>query len=117
MMCIIRATKEPISDSFTRSPNPQMIPICDNEAAGLDDPRYRPARLARLWLPSPHLSRAWLAEKAQLYSSLCQSWDQLRGGMDVLQCKDYVLTLLFMTHIPAHRQPESRHHRTAWRQI
>lgn len=35
-------------------------------------------------------------KKSQLYASLWQSCDQLRGGMDASQYKDYVLTLLFM---------------------
>lgn len=34
-------------------------------------------------------------KKSQLYSSLWQSCDELRGGMDASQYKDYVLTLLF----------------------
>ena len=37
--------------------------------------------------------------KSQLYSSLWQSCDELRGGMDASQYKDYVLTLLFMKYI------------------
>ena len=31
-------------------------------------------------------------KKSQLYSSLWQSCDELRGGMDASQYKDYVLT-------------------------
>jgi type I restriction-modification system DNA methylase subunit len=38
-------------------------------------------------------------KKSQLYSSLWQSWDELRGGMDASQYKDYVLTLLFMKYV------------------
>jgi type I restriction-modification system DNA methylase subunit len=38
-------------------------------------------------------------KKSQLYSSLWQSCDELRGGMDVSQYKDYVLTLLFMKYV------------------
>ena len=37
--------------------------------------------------------------KSQLYASLWQSCDQLRGGMDASQYKDYVLTLLFMKYV------------------
>ena len=33
-------------------------------------------------------------KKSQLYSSLWSSCDELRGGMDASQYKDYVLTLL-----------------------
>ena len=35
-------------------------------------------------------------KKSELYSSLWQSCDELRGGMDASQYKDYVLVLLFV---------------------
>ena len=35
-------------------------------------------------------------KKSHLYSSLWKSCDDLRGGMDASQHKDYGLTLLFM---------------------
>ena len=38
-------------------------------------------------------------KKSQLYSSLWKSCDELRGGMDASQYKDYVLTLLFMKYV------------------
>lgn len=38
-------------------------------------------------------------KKSELYSSLWQSCDELRGGMDASQYKDYVLTLLFIKYI------------------
>ncbi len=38
-------------------------------------------------------------KKSQLYSSIWQSCDELRGGMDASQYKDYVLTLLFMKYV------------------
>ena len=38
-------------------------------------------------------------KKSQLYSSLWQSCDELRGGMDASQYKDYVLTLLFIKYV------------------
>ncbi len=38
-------------------------------------------------------------KKSQLYSYLWQSCDQLRGGMDASQYKDYVLVLLFIRYI------------------
>ena len=38
-------------------------------------------------------------KKSELYSSLWQSCDELRGGMDASQYKDYVLTLLFMKYV------------------
>ena len=38
-------------------------------------------------------------KKSELYSSLWQSCDELRGGMDASQYKDYVLVLLFLKYI------------------
>ncbi|HSV92947.1 MAG TPA: class I SAM-dependent DNA methyltransferase, partial [Desulfobacterales bacterium] len=37
--------------------------------------------------------------KSELYSSLWKSCDELRGGMDASQYKDYVLVLLFMKYV------------------
>ncbi|MCI0615743.1 type I restriction-modification system subunit M, partial [bacterium] len=38
-------------------------------------------------------------KKSQLYSSIWQGCDQLRGGMDASQYKDYVLVLLFVRYV------------------
>ncbi|MBV9792122.1 MAG: type I restriction-modification system subunit M [Chloroflexi bacterium] len=38
-------------------------------------------------------------KKSELYSSLWRSCDELRGGMDASQYKDYILTLLFMKYV------------------
>jgi type I restriction-modification system DNA methylase subunit len=38
-------------------------------------------------------------EKSELYSSLWSSCDELRGGMDASQYKDYVLVLLFIKYV------------------
>ena len=38
-------------------------------------------------------------KKSELYSSLRKSCDELRGGMDASQYKDYVLTLLFVKYV------------------
>jgi type I restriction enzyme M protein len=38
-------------------------------------------------------------KKSELYSSLWKSCDELRGGMDASQYKDYVLVLLFMKYV------------------
>jgi type I restriction enzyme M protein len=63
-------------------------------------------------------------KKSELYSSLWQSCDELRGGMDASQYKDYVLVLLFIKYIsdstPASpmrrsRFPRERASRTWWR--
>jgi type I restriction enzyme M protein len=37
-------------------------------------------------------------KKSELYNSLWQSCDELRGGMDASQYKDYVLVLLFIKY-------------------
>jgi type I restriction enzyme M protein len=37
--------------------------------------------------------------KTELYSSLWAGCDELRGGMDASQYKDYVLTFLFLKYI------------------
>ena len=38
-------------------------------------------------------------KKSELYTSLWQSCDELRGGMDASQYKDYVLVLLFIKYV------------------
>lgn len=38
-------------------------------------------------------------KKSQLYSSIWQGCDALRGGMDASQYKDYVLVLLFVRYV------------------
>jgi type I restriction enzyme M protein len=38
-------------------------------------------------------------KKSELYSSIWQSCDELRGGMDASQYKDYILVLLFVKYI------------------
>ena len=60
-------------------------------------------------------------KKSDLYSSLWASCDELRGGMDASQSKDYVLFMLFINgHFPV-GHPEMKngpfkafvlHHRT-----
>jgi len=42
---------------------------------------------------------AMAIKKSELYSSLWRSCDELRGGMDASQYKDYVLTLLFVKYV------------------
>jgi len=37
--------------------------------------------------------------KSELYSKLCKSCDELRGGMDASQYKDYILVLLFVKYV------------------
>ena len=38
-------------------------------------------------------------KKSELYSSLWSLCDELRGGMDASQYKDYVLVLLFIKYV------------------
>jgi len=38
-------------------------------------------------------------KKSEIYSSLWASCDELRGGMDASQYKDYVLVMLFVKYI------------------
>ena len=38
-------------------------------------------------------------KKSELYSSIWASCDELRGGMDASQYKDYVLILLFLKYV------------------
>src|SRR5690554_2101086 len=38
-------------------------------------------------------------KKSELYSSIWQACDELRGGMDASQYKDYVLSLLFVRYV------------------
>jgi type I restriction enzyme M protein len=48
-------------------------------------------------------------KKSDLYSSLWKSCDELRGGMDASQYKDYILTLLFLKYVSdkANADPDS----------
>ena len=38
-------------------------------------------------------------KKTEIYSTLWASCNELRGGMDASQYKDYVLTMLFMKYV------------------
>ncbi len=44
-------------------------------------------------------------KKSDLYRSLWQSCDELRGGMDASQYKDYILTLLFVKYVTDKARP------------
>jgi type I restriction enzyme M protein len=53
----------------------------------------------RSW-PGDRLSRLTMTlRKSDLYGSLWRSCDELRGGMDATQYKDYILTLLFVKYV------------------
>lgn len=46
-------------------------------------------------------------KKSDLYTSLWKSCDELRGGMDASQYKDYILTLLFVKYVSDKDHPDS----------
>src|SRR5215211_3631720 len=50
-------------------------------------------------LASECIIRDMAIKKSELYSSLWASCDELRGGMDASQYKDYVLVILFIKYI------------------
>jgi hypothetical protein len=57
----------------------------------------RPLTLdGRCW---KHRELDLVLKKSDLYSSLWKSCDELRGGMDASQYKDYILTLLFVKYV------------------
>lgn len=49
--------------------------------------------------PCPEGNYLMVLKKSDLYSSLWKSCDELRGGMDASQYKDYILTLLFVKYV------------------
>ena len=53
---------------------------------------------------NPHLA----LKKSDLYSSLWKSCDELRGGMDASQYKDYILTLLFVKYVTDKAKTDSK---------
>ncbi len=67
----------------TRSPSPAPV--------------SKPAEPERQAVPARRRSAP--LKKSELYSSLWQSCDELRGGMDASQYKDYVLVLLFIKYV------------------
>lgn len=46
-----------------------------------------------------HPKEKMAIKKSEIYSSLWKSCDELRGGMDASQYKDYVLVLLFVKYV------------------
>ena len=49
--------------------------------------------------PRPEKNGTIAFKKSEFYSSLWASCDELRGGMDASQYKDYVLVLLFVKYV------------------
>src|SRR3954464_11641726 len=70
-----------------RKRSPGSEPASTKEPAGLSQPRVSQPR------------RTMALKKSELYSSIWQSCDELRGGMDASQYKDYVLVLLFIKYV------------------
>ena len=80
---------------------------------------HSPARNPTRHWSRPEPTTPMPLRKSHLYSSLWQSCDQLRGGMDASQYKDYVLTLLFMKYVSdkyAGRRRFRRNHGAAGRE-
>src|SRR3954469_447900 len=70
-----------------RKRSPGSEPASTKEPAGISQPRVSQPR------------RTMVLKKSELYSSIWQSCDELRGGMDASQYKDYVLVLLFIKYV------------------
>ncbi|WP_254637103.1 type I restriction-modification system subunit M N-terminal domain-containing protein, partial [Achromobacter sp. GbtcB20] len=49
--------------------------------------------------PVSRIPRNGVVKKSDLYASIWASCDELRGGMDASQYKDYVLFMLFIKYI------------------
>ncbi len=69
-------------------------------AAGKAPKTPKVAKAAKAAIPdAAALRRGGPVRKSDLYASLWASCDELRGGMDASQYKDYVLTLLFVKYV------------------
>src|SRR5207249_10493846 len=103
---------------FARQPCPDAAKFpCLSKPCSLSRflilPSYLRAQRASLPLPCAFgafpllIEKTWVTislsrmpiKKSELYSSLWQSCDELRGGMDASQYKDYVLVLLFIKYV------------------
>src|SRR5437870_5212968 len=54
-------------------------------------------------------TRPMALKKSELYASLWAACDELRGGMDASQYKDYVLVLLFMKYVSDKARTQPRY--------
>ena len=69
-------------------------------ASGKTSKAAKTAKTAKTAMPDmTALRRGGPVRKSDLYASLWASCDELRGGMDASQYKDYVLTLLFVKYV------------------
>ena len=72
---------------------------CEQSNAGGDF--TKPVSVIRLNFYTHNAQAKFVAiKKSDLYSSLWASCDELRGGMDASQYKDYVLFMLFINTSP-----------------
>ena len=71
----------------------------DNKHSHDNNRRVRPPLSARPAPSPPETNLTMALKKSELYSSLWSSCDELRGGMDASQYKDYVLVLLFIKYV------------------
>jgi hypothetical protein len=84
-----------VADTSAPHSDPQLR---DNKRSHDNTARARPLSLCPA--PSPPETQITVAlKKSELYSSLWSSCDELRGGMDASQYKDYVLVLLFIKYV------------------
>jgi predicted metal-dependent hydrolase len=87
--------------TFQRFPDFPVFRSSIRYAGAVDSGRLRDAltrRIGRSTLPATP-SPPMAVKKSELYSSLWQSCDELRGGMDASQYKDYILVLLFVKYV------------------
>ena len=79
--------------TFVNSPH-LLSPL--NVTGSIAEGVLRHATSSRGLLPT---EQSMALKKSELYSSLWSSCDELRGGMDASQYKDYVLVLLFIKYV------------------
>jgi hypothetical protein len=91
----------PWAKAARQPPQSNLLPI-------LASPFFPPINLLQTAPPSCKVTHQTLhtprinfmaLKKSELYSSLWSGCDELRGGMDASQYKDYVLVLLFIKYI------------------
>jgi type I restriction enzyme M protein len=89
---------QPVAASLPLLENPEADPDTSESAPGTH--YARPPRDDTTQPQRPSARRNGGAiKKSDLYSSLWASCDELRGGMDASQYKDYVLVLLFVKYV------------------
>lgn len=92
---IAGGTRSRLSDGLSQMLRRPAIPFGVRRRFGMIAP-IPPERTAA---PAPKIVRPMAVKKSDLYSSIWASCDELRGGMDASQYKDYVLFLLFIKYV------------------